>query len=60
MLIKCLLDNFSSYLCELKGRHRLRCEYLEIREYFTSAADCWQEQDDELLEQIEKGTGEGW
>ncbi|MDD2359938.1 MAG: hypothetical protein PHS89_00700 [Syntrophaceticus schinkii] len=55
-----ILDNFLSYLFELKGRHRLRCEYLQMRDYFTSTADCWREQEDKLLEEIEKGTGEGW
>ncbi|MGB4504495.1 MAG: hypothetical protein WBI44_06335 [Syntrophaceticus sp.] len=59
-LLKCILGKFSSYLYGLKGRYRLRCEYLKIREYFKSTADCWQEQENKLLEEIEKGTVEGW
>lgn len=59
-LLKCFLDRFSSYFYGLRRRHCLRCEYLRIREHFIlSTADCWQEGENKLLEEIEKGIGEG-
>lgn len=54
------LDEFLSFFCELIRRRRLRSEYLKIGEYIKKTPDCWQDWENNLLDEIEKKAGEGW